>query len=186
LPPSKTDGDWTVSAPKARPGSGVDHRGGHDPGLVGRVAAAVATCRQARCSLSLLFVEIDQYDDLVISLGAAGAERLVEQLGTECRRLDHPGKVVMQSRDVQYAVILPDCDRRQAVDASNELESRMRNAVSPRDGGPAAVVTVSIGVASVALPPKNFPAAELIRAAERCLNGVRLSGGNAVKSIEIY
>ena len=48
------------------------------------------------------------------------------------------------------------------------------------------MVTVSIGVASVALPPKNFPAAELIRAAERCLNGARLSGGNAVKSLEIY
>jgi hypothetical protein len=43
-----------------------------------------------------------------------------------------------------------------------------------------------VGVASVALPPKNFPAEELIRAAERCLNGARLAGGNAVKSIEIY
>jgi PleD family two-component response regulator len=87
---------------------------------------------------------------------------------------------------VQFAVILPDCDRRQAVDASNELVAGVRDAASLSVASCAAVATVSIGVASVALPPKNFPAAELIRAAERCLGGARLSGGNAVKSIEIY
>jgi GGDEF domain-containing protein len=158
----------------------------HDPGFVGRVAAAVATCRQARRSLSLLVVELDQYDDLLINCGRQATERLVEQLGAQCRRIDHRGAVVMQSRDVQYAVILPDCDRRQAVDASNELVAGVRDAASSSVASSTAVATVSIGVASVALPPKNFPAAELIRAAERCLGGARLSGGNAVKSIEIY
>lgn len=158
----------------------------HDPGLVGRVAAAVATCRQARRSLSLLVVELDQYEDLLIACGHQTAERLIEQLGAQCRRVDHRGAVVVQSRDVQYAVILPDCDRRQAVDVSNELVASVRDAASSSVASSTAVATVSIGVASVALPPKNFPAAELIRAAERCLSGARLSGGNAVKSIEIY
>jgi HD-like signal output (HDOD) protein/GGDEF domain-containing protein len=158
----------------------------HDPGLVGRVAAAVATCRQARRSLSLLVVELDQYEDLLITSGRQAAERLVEQLGAQCRRIDHRGAVVVQSRDLQYAVILPDCDRRQAVDVSNELVAGVRDSASSSLASPTAVASVSIGVASVALPPKNFPAAELIRAAERCLSGARLSGGNAVKSIEIY
>jgi diguanylate cyclase (GGDEF)-like protein len=159
---------------------------GQDPGFVGRVAAAVATCRQARRSLSLLVVEIDQYDDLLLTQGPTDAERLVEALGTECRSLDHPGAAVVQSREVQFAVILPACDRRQAVDVSNELVARVRRLSAAAPGADAAVVTISIGVASVALPPKNFPAAELIHAAERCLNGAKLSGGNAVKSIEIY
>jgi HD-like signal output (HDOD) protein/GGDEF domain-containing protein len=159
---------------------------GQDPGFVGRVAAAVATCRQARRSLSLLVVEIDQYDDLLLTQGPMDAERLVEALGAECRSLDHPGAAVVQSREVQFAVILPACDRRQAVDVSNELVARVRRLSAAAPGADAAVVTISIGVASVALPPKNFPAAELIRAAERCLNGAKLSGGNAVKSIEIY
>jgi diguanylate cyclase (GGDEF)-like protein len=158
----------------------------HDPGLVGRVTAAVATCRQARRSLSLLVVELDQYEDLHLTCGPQATERLVEQLGDQCRLIDHRGAVVVQSRDVQYAVILPDCDRRQAIDVSNELVTKVRDTVSASAGNSAAVATVSIGVASVALPPKNFPAAELIRAAERCLGGARLSGGNAVKSIEIY
>jgi PleD family two-component response regulator len=110
----------------------------------------------------------------------------VETLGTECRSLDHPGAAVVQSREVQFAIILPACDRRQAVDLSNELIARLRRVSANAAPADAAVVTISTGVASVALPPKNFPAADLIRAAERCLNGARLSGGNAVKSIEIY
>jgi HD-like signal output (HDOD) protein/GGDEF domain-containing protein len=158
----------------------------HDPGLIGRVTAAVATCRQARRSLSLLVVELDQYDDLLIACGRQATERLAEELGNECRQIEHRGAVVMQSRDMQYTVILPDCDRRQAIDVSNELVARVRDTVSSSAGNSATIATVSIGVASVVLPPKNFPAAELMRAAERCLGGARLSGGNAVKSIEIY
>ena len=101
-------------------------------------------------------------------------------------RIDHEGAVVVQSRDVQFAVILPDCDRRQAVDVSNDLLARLRQASSSQQGPASALISVNVGVASVALPPKNFPSEELIRAAERCLNGARLAGGNAVKSIEIY
>jgi hypothetical protein len=43
-----------------------------------------------------------------------------------------------------------------------------------------------VGAATVALPPKNFPVADLIRGAERCQYGSRTSGGSVLKSIEIY
>jgi HD-like signal output (HDOD) protein/GGDEF domain-containing protein len=158
-----------------------------DPGLAARVAAAVATCRQARRSLSMFVVEVNHFDDLLITAGPVAAQQLLERVGAECGRIDHEGAIVVQSRDVQFAVILPDCDRRQAVDVSNDLLARLRRTAPLSQGGAAsALMSISVGVASVALPPKNFPAEELIRAAERCLNGARLAGGNAVKSIEIY
>ena len=47
-------------------------------------------------------------------------------------------------------------------------------------------LTLSVGVATVSLPPKNFPARDLLAAADRCLYGSRASGGGVVKSIEIY
>jgi GGDEF domain-containing protein len=132
-------------------------------------------------------VEIDHYADLVMVAGQAAAESLVERVGAECRRIDQERAIVVQYRDLQFAVILADCDRRQAVDVANDLLIRLRRTQPPAlDHRSAAAMTVSIGVASVVLPPKNFPADELVRAAERCLNGARLSGGNAVKSIEIY
>ena len=40
-------------------------------------------------------------------------------------------------------------------------------------------------LATVSLPPKNFPARELIDRADRCLYAARAAGGDCVKSIEI-
>ena len=44
-------------------------------------------------------------------------------------------------------------------------------------------VTLSIGVSTLEAVPKNYPAQELIDAAERRLSAARLSGGNTIKSI---
>jgi hypothetical protein len=40
-----------------------------------------------------------------------------------------------------------------------------------------------VGVATLSLPPKNFPADDLIAAAHRCLGAAKTSGGNSLKSI---
>jgi PleD family two-component response regulator len=46
--------------------------------------------------------------------------------------------------------------------------------------------TISIGVASLSLPSKNFPSDNLLKAAARCLDAAKLSGGNTLKSIDVY
>ena len=170
-----------------RPAVGSPDSTEHDPGFIGRLAASVATCRQARRPLSLLLVEIDQYENLLLTCGPQATKGLVDAIEQECRRIDHRGTAVVQTRDLQLAVILPDCDRRQALDISNELLARIRRLNSAAVPGNASrMVALSVGVASIALPPRNFPATELIRGARRCLSGAQVSGGNAVKSIEIY
>jgi hypothetical protein len=45
---------------------------------------------------------------------------------------------------------------------------------------------VSAGVASVTLPPKNFPPLDLVAAAQRCLAAAQSSGTSVVKSLEIF
>ena len=45
---------------------------------------------------------------------------------------------------------------------------------------------LNTGVATVSLPPKNFHAQDLLDAADRCLYASRVSGGEIIKSIEIY
>ena len=45
-------------------------------------------------------------------------------------------------------------------------------------------LTLSAGLATLEFAPKNYPARELIDAAQRCLSGAQLSGGDTVKSIE--
>jgi HD-like signal output (HDOD) protein len=54
------------------PASAVGADAATDPQLVGRVASAVASCRQARCELTLLFTQLDRYDELMHDAGPAG------------------------------------------------------------------------------------------------------------------
>ena len=45
---------------------------------------------------------------------------------------------------------------------------------------------LSVGIAVVGLPPRDFPIDEVVSAAERCLYAARSSAGDVAKSIELY
>lgn len=157
-----------------------------DPGLLGRLAATVGACRQARCPLSLLLAEPECPDEVLLSRGVDGAEDLRRLLQDACLGLDQDDLVCLPHGEWGFAVVLPGCDRQRAVRLGNQLIERMRRVpprwtLAGRRG-----VALGVGAASVAMPPKNFPAHELLDAAARCLYGSHASGGGVVKSIEIY
>jgi HD-like signal output (HDOD) protein/GGDEF domain-containing protein len=153
-----------------------------NPGLLGRLNVAVAACRQTRRALSLLLIEIDDYDDVVFSHGPGRAASYVRKLEKTCRSLDQPGASFIETREARFGLVLPDCDRLEAVRIGNSLVSAMRQSAAADEDA----VTVSVGASTVSMPPKNFAADHLVESADRCLYGARSSGGNSVKSIEIY
>jgi HD-like signal output (HDOD) protein/GGDEF domain-containing protein len=157
-----------------------------DPAFLGELSTVVASCRQARCALSLLLVGVDRFDELVLARGVSGAERVVSFLEASCRATGAAGAVCRRVRDDQFALLLPGGDRQAAVATGNQLLDAMRRFGAPSPGQVRPSVTVSIGIAAVTAPPKNFLPADLIESAERCLHASRHSGGNALKSIEIY
>lgn len=157
-----------------------------EPELGVALESAVAACRQARTPLSLLLVELNQVgetkdhqDEHAVEL----SRRLLEVL---CRRLDHPGKVCLVYGAAGFALILPDCDRRQAAECGNELIGAVRRLANTPAAGIQKSFSISVGVASVMQVPKNFPAEDLARSASRCLYGSHATGGSVMKSIEIY
>ncbi len=156
-----------------------------DPGLVGHMQRMVMACRQSRCGLSLLLAEPVEADQLALTLGPAGLEQVRNQLYQACLAVDHSGRSCAPYGEFGFALILPDCERSAAVDYGHEIIERLRSATSDGlDGFGRA--SAGVGVATVALPPKNFPASELLAAAERCLFGSLASDGRVIKSIEIY
>ena len=82
--------------------------------------------------------------------------------------------------------MLPDSDRSSAIALGNQLLERVRLLSSDRGPGTASTIGVSIGVATLSIPSKNFPPNDLFKAAARCLYGSHASGGGVLKSIEIY
>lgn len=157
-----------------------------DPGLLGRLGVGVAACRQSRCPLSLLLVQLDRLDELAVDPGLKGLDSLRQSLETVCWGVDLPGTTCLAHGEAGFALILPNCERRLAVELGGQLIGQFRRA-GPSDGvGGERTVGLSVGAATVALPPKNFRPEDLFAAADRCLYGSRAAGGGVVKSIEIY
>ena len=156
-----------------------------EPELTAALKSGVAACRRARTPLSLLLVELNHADQLLDERGAQAVELLRRLLEALCRRLDHAGMSCLAHGRVGFALILPDCDRRQAAEYGNQLIGAVRRLGHARTAGIQRAFSISVGAASVALAPKNFPAADLAASASRCLYGSRASGGSVMKSIEI-
>jgi GGDEF domain-containing protein len=156
-----------------------------DASLANRLATMVAACRQARCPVSLLLAEIAGASALAARLGEAEYGELLAQFDDACQRIDYPAAVIVQQTAQRYAILLPDCERAEAIRLGNALIEGVRRGTAAwsSSGGS---VAVSVGVGTVSLPPKNFPANDLLVGADRCLRGSHASGGCVVKSIEIY
>ena len=156
-----------------------------DPGLLGRLATVAAACRQSRRPLSLLVAQLVDADQLVMDRGLDGFGRLLGLLESVCRDVDHACTMCVPHGEAGFAIVLPDCERRQAIELGNRLIEDVRRESALLPGSELASVGIAVGVAALSLPPKSFPPDELVAAADRCLYGSRASGGGVVKSIEI-
>jgi len=156
------------------------------PELLRQLGVAGRACRQSRCPLSLLLVELEGTDGVLYDAGADCYGRLFEQFERVCRGIEHVCAMYVPVGTAGGAVVLPNCDRSQAVRHGNELAKTIRRRLAAIVGPePEHDLWACVGVATVALPPKNFAAEDLHAAAARCLYASHASGG-VVKSIEIY
>ena len=155
-----------------------------DPGLVGRVAAAIQRCRQFRCPVSLALLEVDAFSDMLVRLGPTKTTDLVHRLRLALADWTSQRTAAVLISDSSFALVWEDCPRNEAVRLVRQALVSVKG-WSHSQSDAAATISLSAGLATIEFPPKNFPAPELVRAAERCLAGAQLSGGDAVKSIEL-
>jgi GGDEF domain-containing protein len=154
--------------------------------LMTRLGTVIASCRQSRLPMSLVLVQLDDFENLTARYGQRPVAKLVQDI----RSLIHDASEAYDNVAIEavsacrLSLILTDADRQQAIAVARQVLDGVRNwsDATPPGSRP---LSVSIGLASLSMPPRNFQAADLLQAAERCLNGAGLSGGNSVKSIEI-
>lgn len=142
----------------------------HDAALRSTLTTTILQCRQCRSPLSLVLITIPGEPE-------QPRDQLTELLRSRLRKSDLPGQSTLCVRPREFAVILPDGERRAALQWAGEIMREMQH-LTPERG-------LALGVASIAHLPRNFSADTLINAARRCLDGAVLSGGNTVKSIEV-
>jgi GGDEF domain-containing protein len=155
-----------------------------EPGLAGRVTSAINRCRQARCAVSLALVELDGFSDLMAEAGPSAAAELLHWLGGALSSWSGQRIAATLVGETTFALLWENCTRSDAVRSVRQTLDLIRSCKPPVQGCEQSKLTLSAGLATLGLPPKNFPAQELITAAQRCLSGAMLSGGDTLKSIE--
>jgi len=153
--------------------------------LLDQMASVVAACRQSRCSVSLLLLALNNVTQWPGGSGDGNPQGMLEDV---CRNMGHRSAICQDRGPAGFALVLPDCERREAVELGNQIINKFRTTaqVAGHGGNDKRPASLGVGAATVALPPKNFPSQDLFTAADRCLYGSHASGGGVVKSIEIY
>jgi GGDEF domain-containing protein len=158
----------------------------NDAELIRKLLAAANRCRERRQELSLLLLEPNVFDVHSDPKGEFASQQARESLDRACASLE-PEKVVIVTIDGgRLAAILLDCERRGALAVANQAISELGKSTSHnnRDAYDPAT-TLSAGVATVSVVPRNFDANRMIESTARCLSAARACGISTVKSIEV-
>jgi HD-like signal output (HDOD) protein/GGDEF domain-containing protein len=178
--PSQRKTATPVAAASAAP-----HRVAADPGFLGRVAVVLQACRQQRTPLSLALLQLDHFAELQFGAGFDAGLRFLERFRRHLAEATGGLGPCVRLDDTHFGLLWSDCSRSEAISTLRNVQQALpdwQDACLPAD---ALRLTLSAGVATISLPSRNFPPAELVTAAERCLDGVVHSGGNSIKSIEL-
>ena len=154
--------------------------------LVRKLLAAANRCRERRQELSLVMVEPNVFDMHSDPQGELASQETRRALGNASASIDNDKVTLVSLSAERTAAILVNCDRRGAVSVANHAITEIGRGIgygSRVDDDLA--TTISIGVATVSVVPRNFDPARIIDSAERCLAAARACGISTVKSIEV-
>jgi GGDEF domain-containing protein len=154
--------------------------------LLRKLVAAANRCRARREELSLLIVEPNAFNVLTDPQGEAAGLLARGALAEVCGTLDSEKVILAPLAERGAAAIISDCERRGALSLARQViaEIAKQSELQPAADGDM-TTTLSVGVATVSVVPKNFDPARVLESAMRCLSAARACGTSAVKSIEV-
>jgi HD-like signal output (HDOD) protein len=150
-----------------------------------QLARLAVQCRERREELSLLIMAVSAGTKTSQEEASAMLRRAKRALGAACSPSDLTNPVLISLSDGQVAAILPNCDREAAVAIAKSTVVEFTKVTVPSSESQADRGTLSIGVATASVVPKNFDPARMIERAGRCLSAARSCGNSSVKSIEV-
>ena len=156
-----------------------------DPGLIGRLSSVLQTCRQQRTPVTLVLLQIDHLADAQFLCGVQSSMLFLERFRRHLAEATGGLGPCLQLNSGHFALLWGDSTRSDALATLRTVQQSLpawQEECMPSDN---VHLSLSAGVATLALPSRNFPPQELVTAAERCLDAAKLAGGNQLKSIEL-
>ncbi|WP_324292921.1 GGDEF domain-containing protein [Paenibacillus wulumuqiensis] len=139
----------------------------------------IVDAREHQRSFALLVVDIDFFKKINDSYGHLNGDTVLVQVAEVLGRTIRPGDYCARKGGEEFAVILNECDERQAVELAEEIRTAMEQHTFVLEEGQSIQLTVSIGVSCYPLtaPEQLFPEADraLYQAKENGRNRVALA-----------
>lgn len=172
------------STPVATPNT-TSQRAAADPGLIGRLSSVLQTSRQARTPVTLVLLQIDHLSDAQFVCGVQSSERFLERFRRHLAETTGGLGPCLQLKSGNFALLWGDCTRSDALATLRTVQQSLPAWQEECMSSDIVHLSLSAGVATVAIPSRNFPPLDLVTAAERCLDAALHAGGNLLKSIEL-
>jgi HD-like signal output (HDOD) protein len=158
--------------------------GVQDQRFLGAVSKVLGQGRLHRCDVSLLLLEIGGFDRLLVQSGPDRAAQVVDSMLRGIREFADPQAECLLVTDSRWAILMVDCECREAVGYARRLVERMPSwLIEQRQTS--LVLEFRAGVASAAYPGRHFSPEQVVESAERCLFAAASSGLQTVKSIDL-
>lgn len=182
---------------------GQQHASHHDPqikrGIVGKklpeetkersvlmrkLMGAANRCRERRRELSLLLAEPNVFDAHTDPKGKNAGQQVRQALASACESIDSEKVALVTLANGSTAAIISDCERSFALSVAHHAIAQLTKDEDSQQDLELAT-TLSIGVATVSVVPKNFDPVRMVESAARCLSAARACNTSTVKSIEV-
>lgn len=164
--------------------TGVGNRRRFDAAL----AEAYATARQAKASLSVLFIDGDKFKTINDTLGHSAGDAVLKGIATRVQQSVGDHGLVCRYGGEEFAIILPGLDGVRARDAAEAARRSIADKpmeLSGVEGAPASIaVTISVGVATMESGSGVAvqSAEQLVALADQAVYAAKSSGRNCVRA----
>jgi diguanylate cyclase (GGDEF)-like protein len=128
--------------------------------------------------MSLLMMDIDHFKSINDRHGHPAGDKVLAAVGPRIRQAVRQEDLVGRMGGEEFAVLLPQCSRRQALQLAERIRASLERHAVALDDGHKIAATVSIGVTSVA---SAVTLDQLIAAADQALYCAKSSGRNRVR-----
>jgi diguanylate cyclase (GGDEF)-like protein len=146
--------------------------------LYNSLSRLIETGRATQSSLSLIFMDLDNFKVVVDTHGHLNGSRAIQEVaGTIQEAIASPAFAVAYAGD-EFIIVLPEFNLHQAVEKASDLQSRIKSAVYLQAYGLEVKLQASYGIA--AIPDHATDLTGLLASADRALFSVKEKGRGGV------
>ncbi len=142
------------------------------------LAGLIETSKNNQTRLSLLFMDLDNFKNVVDTHGHLNGSYAIQEVAATIRStLESPAYAVAYAGD-EFVVVLPGLDQHQAAGKASQIQSQIRATVYLRSKGKAIQLQASCGIAT--FPEHAVDAGSLLAAADQALFSIKKMGKGAI------